>query len=36
MNNIIMWAVIGVVALFAFGGVWALSRWWGSRRDCAA
>ena len=20
---------------FAFGGIWALSRWWGGRRDCA-
>ena len=35
MNNIIMWAVIGAITFFAFGGVWALSRWWGGRRDCA-
>ena len=35
MNNITMWLVIGAIAFFAFGGVWAISRWWGGRRDCA-
>ena len=35
MNSIILLLVVGVIALVAFAGVWAVGRWWDSRCDCA-
>ena len=33
--NIIMWLVVGAIAVFVFAGVRAIGRWWDDRCDCA-
>ena len=33
--NIIMWLVVGVIAVFVFAGARAIGRWWDDRCDCA-